>query len=91
MIYVTHVRLSAGGTGHEHITDVMWSNPNDGATGQSTTATMVDWIKNKGGDARVRDTAGHDVRVGVVEARPPFIRTYADGVWTDNLLALPRF
>ena len=29
--------------------------------------------------------------VGVVDANPPYIRTHADGVWTDNLLALPRF
>ncbi len=27
----------------------------------------------------------------VADADPPDIRTYADGVWTDNLLALPRY
>jgi hypothetical protein len=91
MVYVTHIRLSTSGAIHEHITDVQWRNPESGETGQSTRATMVDWINNKNGDARVRDNSGHDVQVGVVNARPPFIRTYADGVWTDNLLALPRF
>lgn len=91
MVYVTHIHLSGYGAGHEHITDVMWRNASTGATGQSSRARMVDWIKNQGGDARVRDGAGHDVRVGVVEAQPPYLRTYADGVWTDNLLALPRF
>ena len=51
---------------------------------------MVDWIKNKGGQAYV--TNGNlQVAVGVVEATPPYIRTHADGVWTDNLLALPTF
>jgi hypothetical protein len=34
---------------------------------------------------------GHDVNVGVVNATPPYIKTYADEVWTDNLLALPRY
>ena len=52
---------------------------------------MVDWIQNKKGDARVRDNQGHDVQVGVVSANPPYIRTYADRVWTDNFVALPRF
>jgi hypothetical protein len=90
MVYITHIRLSSGGTRHEHISNVKWRNPNTGETGQSTREAMVDWI-NRGGDARVRDAAGHDVRVGVVKANSPYIRTYADNVWTDNLLALPRF
>jgi hypothetical protein len=51
---------------------------------------MVEWIRAKNGDARVRDSKG-DVRVGVVDGTPPYIRTYADGRWTDNLLALPRY
>lgn len=91
MVYITHIRLSAGGRRHEHITDVQWRNPGSGETGQSTKATMVDWIKNENGDARVRDNPGNDVKVGVVDGNPPYIRTYADGVWSDNLLALPRF
>lgn len=90
MIYITHIRLAAGASGHEHITDVKWRNPETKETNQSTKAVMVDWIR-KGGDAQVKDTQGHDAKVGVVDANPPYIRTYADGVWTDNLLALPRF
>jgi hypothetical protein len=51
---------------------------------------MVDWIKAKDGDARAAD--GVDaVKVGVVNADPPYIRTHADGKWTDNLLALPTY
>jgi hypothetical protein len=91
VVYITHIRLSSSGHRHEHITEVQWRNPSSGATGQSTKTTMVDWIQNKSGDARVRDKRGHDTRVGVVKANPPYIRTYADGVWTDNLLALPHF
>jgi exosome complex RNA-binding protein Rrp42 (RNase PH superfamily) len=51
---------------------------------------MVDWIKNKNGDARVTDGV-NTVKVGVVDASPPYIRTHADGKWTDNLLALPTY
>jgi copper oxidase (laccase) domain-containing protein len=89
MIHIHAVRLS-GGTGHEHITRVRWKNPDTSKTGENTRAEMVDWIKNKNGAAYVCG-GGHLARVLVVNAKPPYIRTHADGVWTDNLLALPRF
>jgi hypothetical protein len=91
VIYITAVQMSRGGTLHEHIASVRWTNPTNRKTGQSTRAEMVDWLQSKKGDARVRDRAGHDVKVGVVKAMPPYIRTFADKVWTDNLLALPRY
>lgn len=90
MIYVTAIRMATGGSIHEHIASVAWQNPPDSQTGTSTRAEMVEWIRAKNGDARVRDSKG-DVRVGVVDGTPPYIRTYADGRWTDNLLALPRY
>jgi hypothetical protein len=90
MVYITAVHMS-GGTGHEHIVSVRWRNPSSGKTGQNTRAEMVDWIQNKQGDARVKDSRGNEVRVGVVNASPPYLRTYADKVWTDNLLSLPRY
>ena len=90
MVYITEVHMSPEGTGHQHIAAVRWRNPNTGANGENTRTQMVDWIENKNGEARVRDDDGDDVLVGVVTASPPYIRTYADGVWSDNLLALPR-
>jgi hypothetical protein len=50
---------------------------------------MVDYI-NEGGRAYVRGN-GSTADVGVVDERPPYIRTHANGYWNDNLLALPRF
>lgn len=91
LIYITEVHLSSGGTSNEHIVAVKWRNPQTGATGASTREEMVNWIKSETGDARVRDEGGEEARVGVVEANPPYIRTYADGLWNDNLLALPRY
>lgn len=88
MLYITHVRLS-GGNQHEHITDVKWRNSQDGNVGQSTRAQMVEWLQ-AGNHAYVTDGT-RTVEVGVVKTTPPYIRTYADGQWTDNLLALPRF
>lgn len=89
MVYITHIRLS-GGSKHEHISEVKWKNPSSGDTGQSTVGSMVDFIDNKGGEAKVTD-GRNTVNVGVVNANPPYIRTYADKTWTDNLLSLPNF
>lgn len=89
MVYITAIHL-VGGQGHEHIASVRWRNPADQQTGQNSRAEMVDWIDNKNGDARVTD-GRTEVRVGVIHAQPPYLRTHADGKWTDNLLALPRY
>lgn len=90
MIYITEVHMSPGGSGHQHIASVRWRNPTSGETGENTRAEIVAWI-NDGGDARVRDDHGNDVRVRVIDASPAYIQTYADGVPTDNLLWLPRY
>ena len=89
MVYITGTHL-AGGQRHEHIASVRWRNPSDGMTGQSTREQMVRWIQEDKGIARVSDGV-REIMVGVVTANPPYIRTYADGVWTDNLLALPQY
>ena len=90
MVYIHSVHM-AGGSRHEHIASVRWRNPKTGANGENSRGEMVTWIRDKSGDAYVCGTDGHMARVGVVRATPPYIRTYADGVWTDNLLALPRY
>jgi hypothetical protein len=87
--YVTAIHFE-GGSGHEHIAAVRWQNARTLVTGQSTIAGMVGWL-NSDGELRVRDTAGAEVRVGVFNVEPPTIRTYSDGVWTDDLLNLPRY
>ena len=89
MVYITSVHM-VGGTGHEHISAVRWRNPDEGTTGQSGRAEMVDFIDNKKGVAKVQ-SGGTEVHVGTVNASPKYIRTHADGKWTDNLLALPRY
>lgn len=90
MVYLTAIRLQASGSRHEHITDVRWLNAGNNAQGQSTLAQLVAWLRMPDAVAMVRD-AHHEVVVGIVEGHPPHLRTHADGVWTDNLLALPRF
>jgi hypothetical protein len=88
-VYITH-RHMVGGNGHEHIGSVMWQSTTDVSdTGTSTRQAMVDWIGG-GGVAYVAQ-GGHISVVGVVDGTPPYLRSYADGVWNDNLLALPVF
>jgi hypothetical protein len=90
MIYITARHMDPSDSArHEHIAEVRWRNPADGATGASSRAVMVDWI-NEGNDAWVQDGAG-GVRVGVVHGSPPYLRTFADGVYTNNLLSLPTY
>ena len=89
MVFITAVHMESG-TRHEHIASVKWRNPGDGKTGESTRETMVDWIRKEKGVAKVTDGL-NQVVVGVVEVHPPYLRTHADGTWTDNLLALPRY
>lgn len=88
-VEITAVHMS-GGDKHEHIANVKWTNQQTSKTGDSTRAAMVDWIENQKGQAVVTD-GKNTVNVGVVDATPKYLRTYADGVWTDNLLALPRY
>lgn len=90
-IRITAIRL-AGGNSHEHIVRLWWTDPADGDTGNNSRAEIVAWIEHKNGKAYVEDRYGHRVEVLVVTPRvgDKYLRTYADGVWTDNLLALPR-
>jgi hypothetical protein len=87
-IYIT-ARHMVGGSEHEHIAEVKWENRQTDDTGKNSRSQMVKWIED-GGDARVANGSSY-VKVGVVDASPKYIRTYADGVWTNNLLALPEY
>ena len=86
MRYITQIHLE-GGALHEHISRLRWKEGN--AVGEASREELVHWLKN-GGDARV-ETRPSDVRIEVIDARPPYLRTKANGVLTDNLLELPRF
>jgi hypothetical protein len=81
--------MSPGGWSNEHIVAVKWVSDQDGTISWSTREQVVAWI-NGGGYAYVQGTQSRS-QVGVVNANPPYLRTHANGVWNDNLLALPTF
>lgn len=91
MVYIFAVHMTPGGSGHEHIAKVKWKNPDNGKQGESTCSVMVNYITNQNGDVYVCGGHAHIARVGVVSGNPPYLRTYADGAWSDNLLALPKY
>lgn len=90
-IRITAIRLG-GGTGHQHITRLWWVEPATGKSDDTERATVVSWLEDKGITAYVEDDYGNRVAVGVVSppSGPKYLRTHADGKWTDNLLALPQ-
>lgn len=89
MVRITACHMT-GGEGHEHIASVRWIDPADSKTGESSRAQMVEFLETRTGRAVVGEGV-QQVEVGVVDASPKHIRTYADKKWTNNLLALPRY
>jgi len=53
---------------------------------------MIEFIEAQKGKAYVKDGRGNVAYIGVSEsaAGNKYLRTYADGKWTDNLLPLPE-
>lgn len=91
-IQITAVRLQ-GGEGHEHIVRLWWTNPANANTGDNSKAEIVAWIETEDGKAYTDDGHAHRADVAVVTPAygDKYLRTHADGVWTNNLLALPRW
>lgn len=90
-IRIDSIRL-VGGSRHEHISHLWWTDSATGATGDDSRAEIVKWIEDKGVSVYVDDAVGHRARVGVrtPHSGEKYLQTQADGVWTDNLLSLPR-
>lgn len=84
---VTCINLS-GGSLHEHITHI----GNSTVPWKLTVPDAINRINNAIDSFYVIDpTTGKRADVKVVNPANgrPYLRTYADGVWRDNLLSLP--
>ena len=91
MVQVTAIH-QVGGVEHRHIASVRWRNPQDGATGQSSRQEMVDWLNASPQNQAYVTNGAVPAYVRVRNDHyPPFIQTWADGIWQNNLLALPRY
>jgi len=83
----------AGGNGHEYISDIQWQNDTTGQVGISSRDQIVDFIDKAGETALYCPDRNNGpaawVRVNS-NGRVRYPQTYADGRWTNNLLALPE-
>ena len=83
---IVAVRKPDRSSNHEHITHVQYD-------GYIWPRESVIRLINAKTDSFFVRSGGYMSHVGVVNPdrpRLPFLRTYADGKWTDNLLALPE-
>jgi hypothetical protein len=93
-IRITCINKSGGfhADPHHAISRLGWVNEGTGKIGRSSRLEIYDWIKEQGGVAFVVDSRNNKARVGTREHADgtKFLQTYADQIWTDNLLALPE-
>lgn len=75
MIYIYEIHMEPPGTEHGHIASVKWKNPDDGNSGESTREEMVNWLSKPDNSAYVCGDSAHIARVGVVQARPPYMHS----------------
>ena len=77
---------------HHAISNLGWINEQTGERGKNTRLEIYYWIKDKNGVANVTDRYGNQALVGTREHSngTKYLQTYADKVWTDNLLSLPE-
>ena len=76
---------------HEHITHVGGPKPDGAGRWKDPVANIIRFIENKEHRFYTKEgNASALVGVRVSAAGNKFLQTYADGVWKDNLLALPE-
>lgn len=87
-VRITHVRYEdSTKKAHESITAYRYVE--NGGDLYRWKADMVSYVEN--GTTAYVGTGSNRVEVGVVDASPKYLRTYADGTWSNNLLSLPTF
>ncbi|GLZ41266.1 DUF3892 domain-containing protein [Actinokineospora sp. NBRC 105648] len=86
---VTHIRPD-GGNEHKHITHVKRVIPN-GTPESVTVAEMVTYLDNGNRAHTLENGERAEIHVRRPSTGKPYIQTQADGQWSNNLLALPKF
>ncbi len=91
-IRITHVRFSGPEKTHQTIVRYKWTDTVGGSSGDNDKSSMVAFVDSKQNAVTV-GTGASTVQVGVVRpaSGQPYLRTYADEQWSNNLLSLPTF
>lgn len=91
-IEITHVRFGSTRHTDDEIIRYKWREIGGTSTGENDKPSLVEWVDKPANAAYVG--SGNN-RVNVAVVRPPqgkpFLRTHADGKWTNNLVNLPTF
>jgi hypothetical protein len=92
VIWITAIQFDRSGhTSHENIRAVQWRDAESRQQGVYTVGEVVKLIRS-GNLVYVSDDAfERTALVRVVDAEPPYIRSWAHGKWENDLLTLPRF
>ena len=77
---------------HHAIERLGWVNERTGEKGNNSRIEIYNWLQNKANVAYVVDSRGNRANVFPRDSGrgTRFVQTLADGIWTDNLLALPE-
>lgn len=91
MIWITAIQFDPSGRDkHEDIRALQWRDTAQ-HQGRHTVGGLVELIR-AGTLVYVSDDAfERTALVRVVDAEPPYVRSWAHGKWENDLLALPRF
>jgi hypothetical protein len=91
VIWITAVQFDGSGHDqHANISAVCWSDAESRSLGRHTVAEVVDLIRAQTLVYVSDDALERTVLVRVVDAKPPYIRSWAHGSWGNDLLTLPR-
>lgn len=90
-IQITNVRYGSTRKTEDEIVRYKWHGLEADETRDNDKPSLVAWVEG-GGKAYVGTGSGRS-QVGVVKPSngQPYLRTYADGQWNNNLLSLPTF
>ncbi|GAA3663778.1 DUF3892 domain-containing protein [Microbacterium marinilacus] len=91
-IEITHIRFGGTQRTHDEIVRYKSRDNSNGKTYEDDKPSLVAWVDEDGNNAYV-GSGSNRVPVGVVKPNDtdPYLRTHADGKWTNNLLSLPTF
>jgi hypothetical protein len=92
VIWICAVQFDGSGIAdHRHLRRVRWRKPDTQQQGESTVEEMIELIRAHTLVYVSDELFDRSAIVQVVDAKPPYIRTWAHGRWGNDLLALPRF
>lgn len=91
-IEITHVRFGSTRKTEDEIVAYRWKDLGSGQIGESDKPSLVAWVDNESNKAYVGSGTNLVYVTSVHPANSqPYLRTYADGKWTNNLVSLPPF